>query len=223
MPIGSQPEGVPLRLHEAEGGDFESASHDETTGPMDEGHYRSLSRLALRVRPIEKAVGYARFSGWSTLLAGGCTLVFSFGNTPMLVFSLVLAGLGTRELTLARSLRSLDRKAPGKLAINQLMLGGLLMMYALTKLFSAPAAGVMESAMKADPMLQSTPELSGMFDDLIKLEQVATAAVYVLMIVVALFLQGLTAVYYLLKGMKLRKLHEQAPRWAVRVYQTIHS
>ena len=147
----------------------------------------------------------------------------AIGNTPMLVFCVLLAGIGTRELTLRRRLISLDPSAPRKLAINQLVLGALLVSYALYMLFSAPAQGVMESAMQSDPMLQSTPEIGSMLEDMTRLERVATGLMYVGMILVAIFVQGGTSGYYALKGRALRRLHKQSPAWCVRVYQCMHS
>jgi hypothetical protein len=195
----------------------------ETQPPLDDRDFDQIRMVVQRAKPIEKAVRYAHFSGWTTLLAGVLSIPFAFGNTPMLIFTVVLAGIGTRELTLRRSLKSLDQAAPTKLAINQLMLGGVLMIYAVFMLLSAPAETMVESAMNADPMMQSAPELNGMMDDLIQLEQVATALIYVGMIVLAVFFQGGTALYYFFKGPKLRKLHSETPDWVIRVYQTVHA
>lgn len=177
---------------------------------------------ARRAKSIEKVVRYANFSGWTTLLAGGLSLPFSLGNPPMMLFALVIAGIGTRELTLRRSLKVLDVKAPAKLAINQLMLGGALIVYAVFMLVSTPEQTMIESAMEADPMIQSTPELAGMMDELVVFERMATALIYVAMIFIAVIFQGSTALYYFLKGSKLRKMRQQTPNWVLEVYQTVH-
>jgi len=198
-----------------------SIPHPGLTNPLSDAHFDELRWASKRAKAIEKAVRYASFSGWTTLLAGALSLPFALGKPSMMIFALVIAGIGTRELTLCRSLRVLDSKAPKRLAINQVLLAASLSTYAIFMLMSPAGEGMVESAMKTDPMLQSTPELSGMFDDMIQLEHLATAIMYVMMIVIAVFIQGGTAMYYLLKGSKLKKMHKETPDWAVRVYQTL--
>ena len=226
LPIDPHHDEVSLHLHGSpEPHDSEKPSDPliGNAGPLSADDIEQIRLCSKRAKPIEKTVRYANFSGWTTLLAGVLSMPMAFGNTPMLLFVLVLAGLGTRELTLRRTLKQLDLKAPKKLAINQLMLGGALIIYAVFMLFSAPAQTMIESAMESDPTMQSTPELNGMMDDLIALEHLATALIYVGMIVLAVFFQGGTALYYFLKGSKLKKMHAKTPPWVLRVYRTIHS
>jgi hypothetical protein len=227
LPIDRQSHGASLRLHDQVPLGADSAPNigapSGSENPFSEIHLHQIELGSKRAKPIEKAVRYAHLSGWMTLLAGALSLPFAFNKPPMLIFALVIAGIGTRELTLHRSLKVLDCKAPKKLAINQVLLGGALIVYAVYMLASTPAQGMVESAMMADPMMQSTPELNGMMNDLVALEQVATALIYVGMIGLAVIVQGSTALYYLLKGSKLKKLHRDTPGWVVRVYQTVHS
>lgn len=185
-------------------------------------HYQQLMDFCKRVRPIERAAGYAKFSGWGTLLAGALSLPFALQSVVMMIFCVVLAGIGTRELTLRRTLLALETSAPRKLAINQLILGGVLSSYALFMLLIAPSESAMQSALDADPMLQSTPELTGMLDDMVNLEKLAKALMYAGLIVVAVLAQGSTSLYYGLKAKKLRLLHQSTPAWCVRVYRTMN-
>lgn len=202
--------------------DLDSVTHPGEHHAMSDAHLHQIAMCAKRAKPIEKAVRFASFSGWSTLLAGALSMPFAVGKPALLVFAIALAAIGTRELTLRRSLKVLDLRATKKLAINQLLLGGALMSYAVYMLMSVPSEGMISSALKSDPMLQSTPELSGMFDDLSQLEQTATALMYVAMILIALIMQGGTSLYYLRKGSKLKKLHNETPMWVVQVYQRVH-
>lgn len=218
MPTGSPSQPPHLRIGGSEPVNSAAQEHQ----PLSESDFDQIRLGARRAKSIEKVVRYASFSGWTTLLAGGLSLPFSLGNPPMIIFSLAIAGIGTRELTLRRSLKVLDPKAPAKLAINQLMLGGALMIYAIYMLAATPGQTMIESAMEADPMIQSTPELAGMMDDLVVFEQMATALIYVAMIFIAFIFQGGTALYYFLKGSKLRKMRQNTPDWVLRVYQTVH-
>ena len=79
---------------------------------IDESHYEQLEQLVRRAKPARKAASYAGFSGWMTLLAGVIQLPFAFGNPAMLLLCVVLAGIGTRELTLRRKLLKLEMSAP---------------------------------------------------------------------------------------------------------------
>ena len=205
--------------------DLVDRSHPGVSNPLSDAHLDQLAQFSKRVHPVEKCIGYAGFSGWMTLLTGVISMPFALHNSPMLIFVILIAGIGTRELSLRRSLKMLDMKAPKKLALNQVMLGGLLIGYAVFMLASPVGPGLVEKTMKTmktDPMLQSAPELSGTFDDLIAFEKIATAMIYVSMILIAFAFQGSTALYYLLKGKKLKKLHKHTPHWVIRVYQTIH-
>lgn len=207
----------PLRLQATES----TPTHPGTSNPLSDAHLDQLAKFSKRVRPIEKCIGYAGFSGWLTLLAGVVSLPFALSDSPMLVFLIIIAAIGTRELSLRRALKNLDAKAPKKLAMNQVILGSLLIAYAVFKLMAPAGPGLVESTMSTDPMLQNAPELSGTFDDLIAFEKIATAMIYVTMIFVAVFFQGSTALYYLMKSSKLKKLHKHTPYWVIRVYQTI--
>lgn len=219
LPVDPNPAHSPLRLLS----DQPAPQHPGAINPLSDAHLEQIRHASKRAKPIEKAIRYANFSGWTTLLAGALSLPFALGNLPMMIFALVIAGVGTRELTIRRQLMKLDLRAPKKLAINQLMLGSALIAYALYMLIASPSKTMIESAMEADPVMQSTPELAGMMDDLIQLEQVATAMMYVAMILLAFVFQGSTALYYLLKSKKLKKLHKHTPEWVIKVYQTIHS
>lgn len=219
LPVDPNPAHSPLRLQS----DQPAPSNSGEVNPLSDAHLNQIKLASKRAKPIEKAIRYANFSGWTTLLAGALSLPFALGNLPMMIFALVIAGVGTRELTLRRQLMKLDLRAPKKLAINQLMLGSALITYALYMLIATPSKTLIESAMEADPVMQSTPELAGMMDDLIQLEQVATAMMYVAMILLAFVFQGSTALYYLLKSKKLKKMHKHTPDWVIKVYQTIHS
>lgn len=194
--------------------------HPGIRSPMSDAHYQQLGEICRLARPVERAAGYAKFSGWTTLLAGACSLPFALSSFPMVIFCVSLAGIGTRELTLRRRLLALETTAPRKLSINQAVLGATLIAYGLYMLL-APSDSMMQTAIDSDPMLQSTPELAGMVDDLANLEKLAKAMMYAGLIVIAVLAQGSTAIYYGCKTKALKRLHKQSPQWCVRVYQTM--
>ncbi len=188
--------------------------------PLSEAHFAQIKQACIRARPINKAVRFASFSGTMTLGASALSLPFVLSNTPMIIFLLIIAGIGTRELTLRRSLNIFELRATRKLAINQLILGTVISIYAIIKLMSPPAATLVESAMQSDPTIANTPEIAGMMSDMIELEKMINTLIYIAMIPIAIGVQGGTAIYYHLKGKKLNTLLNNTPGWVIKVLLT---
>lgn len=219
---------LPTAGHRDEPGLRLSETHDAPAvraaqSPLDDDHFAQLGLLVRLARPVNRMAGYAKFSGWTTLLAGALSMPFALRNVPMLIFCVVLAGIGTRELTLRRRLLRLETPAAGKMAVNQLLLASALIAYSVYMLVSDSGGTVVASAIESDPMLRSTPELGGMMDDMVRIERLAKLLLYTGLIVVAVFIQGGTAVYYATRTGVLRRLHRRCPDWCVRVYQSVHA
>ena len=212
MPIPTHDDRPPLSL-----------ARDASSRVLEERHYQQLQELTRLARPARKAAGYAHFSGWATLLSGALSLPFTIGNIPMMVFCLSIAAIGTRELTLRRRLLELDASSPRKLAFNQLMLGGVLATYAIYMLMQPAGESTIASAASSDPSLQSVPEIAAQLDGLAQIEHVIRAGVYVLLLLIALLVQGGTAIYYACKARSLKRLHKRSPEWCVRVFSLVHA
>ena len=94
-------------------------------------------------RSIRRAAACARVSGVSLVVLGGISLVFAITNplsAGFLVSVAVLAN-GLVEWRYARRLAALDPRAPGVLAINQLLLGLAIAVYSAWQVFTLdPAA-----------------------------------------------------------------------------------
>ncbi|MGV6814718.1 MAG: hypothetical protein ACWA5W_06900 [Phycisphaerales bacterium] len=192
-------------------------SFSTQASPLKPAHFQQLEDAHRRARPVNKAVRFASLSGWMTLGAGACSLPFVLGNTKMMIFMLVIAGIGTRELTLRRSLNQFELRAARKLAINQLLLGAALSAYAIMMLLAGPGTTLVESAMQSDSTMGSNPEIAGMMDDMINLERTANMLIYIAMIPLAICIQGGTALYYTAKGKRLKTLLNTTPGWVIQV------
>lgn len=191
--------------------------------PLSEEQMRKIIDSGDRARPIRKAARFASGNGWLTLLAGFSTVPFAIGNTPLLIFAVLLGAIGTRELTLRRRLLRFIPRTTRKLAFNQLMLGALLSAYAVWMMIqSATSEGMIASKLNSDPMLQSAPELAGALDGLAELERLAMVGIYLLMIVVAVVVQGGSALYYLIKGRALARFCARTPGWVLAVHHAVH-
>ena len=200
---------------------FTSPAHPPSC-PLSDEQMQQIFDSGDRARPIRKAARFASGNGWLTLLAGFSTVPFAIGNIPLLTFAVLLGAIGTHELTLRRRLLRYIPKTTRKLAINQLMLGALLSGYAVWMMVqSATGEGMIASTLNQDPMLKSAPELAGALEGLAKLERLATIGIYLLMIVVAVIVQGGSALYYLLKGRALARFCARTPGWVIGIHHAV--
>jgi hypothetical protein len=209
-------DGSPLRFAPT------TAETQSLSNPLSDEQMKRIIDSGERAKPIRKAARFASGNGWLTLLAGFSTIPFALGNTPLLIFAVLLGAIGTRELTLRRRLLRFVPKTTRKLALNQLMLGALLSAYAVWMMIkSATSEGMIASKLSSDPMLQSAPELSGALDGLAELERLAMVGIYLLMIVVAIVVQGGSALYYIIKGRALARFCARTPKWVLDIHHAV--
>ncbi|GEM_PF-2565252 len=190
--------------------------------PLSRAQLDQLRHSVSNATPIRKCASYARFSGWSTLLAGALTLVFGLGDTTALVLGLALSFIGFREITLSKRVLSLELGAPMKLAVNQLALGACLALYAVFSIVTHdPSDSVLASSITNDPALAQAPELAQLGDQLAGFEQMARYAVWILLVVVAVIMQGGTAIWYALKKSRLNAIHAHNEPWVLDVHRVM--
>ncbi len=190
--------------------------------PLSLSHLRMLGSSVQSARPVRKASGYARMSGWMTLLAGAMSVLFSIGSLPGMILGLALAGFGMRELGLARRMDRLDGSAPVWLAINQLMLGAVLIAYAVYKVATYDSADSMiAGSLASDPTIASSPELAGTMDQLTQIEYLLSMGIAGVLVVVAFVVQGGTALYYITKRKRVNELRTHCPEWVLRVHEVM--
>ena len=190
--------------------------------PLTDIQMRMLGTSVQTAKPVRKAAGYAKASGWMTLIAGMVSVLFSLGSIPGMMLGMVLAGIGMRELGLARRLNALDMRAPMQLALNQLALGGALIVYAVWKIVTYDSANsVLAGSLASDPTIASMPEMAGTLDQLGQIEYLLSIGVSVVLIVCAFAMQGGTAIYYWRKKKKVQSLHTHSPSWILRIHQVM--
>jgi hypothetical protein len=198
-------------------------SNEQTdASPLSDLHIQMLGSSVKSAKPVRKAAGYARVSGWMTLMAGVVSVLFSLGSISGMMLGIILAAVGMRELGLARRLDALDLRAPAGLAINQLVLGAALIGYAAFKMVTFDAAnGVLAGSLGSDPTIASMPEMAGTLDELGRLEYLLNVGVSGVLIVVAFVMQGGTALYYWRKKKRVQTLHRHTPGWVLRVHEVM--
>jgi hypothetical protein len=159
-------------------------------------------------QPIRRAVGYARFDGWSVAILAGLTAICSLTSPVTLLLGVGMGAVAWFELREAKRLAAGDVNAPRRLAYNQLALAGLLIGYAAWQLI----AGVDTSELDAmRSQLGGDPAVTQMLDSL------ATGiplVIYGTLIVAAVLIQGATALFYLSRRKAVEAYVRATPEWA---------
>ncbi len=177
-------------------------------GPLTADQLAQVAAANRAARKVRRVVGVANFSGWTTGVFGGLTLLGGLFSTPALFLGAGMVFCGWNELRAASIVRRLDPRACKRLALNQLILFAFLVSYCAWSLFNA---------------LHAPPELSGMAgaDEILQDVQGMAQGLYVIMyggaIVLSAFVQGLTALYYAGRARTIREYLRATPAWIVDV------
>ena len=166
-----------------------------------------------RAGKLRRAIGLARFNGWSYAIAAVLTLVLGLVSTSIwgidLGVGLVLIAIF--ELRGAAGLKRLDLKAPRCLALNEAAVGVLLAVYAVWQLVAT-----LHGPNPLTAELAGNPDLAGYGGDLEPLgDSVRTmmVAAYAALLAFAILYQGAMALYFATRAAPVRTYAEQTPAW----------
>lgn len=178
-------------------------------GPLSPAHIAQLNEARARSRKVRRAAAVAAVSGWTLAFFAGITLLFAvFGDLVSLILGVALAVCATCELRGGAALRRLDPRAAKRLAVNQLVLGVIIVAYSGWSLNSA----------LHDPKLASLSGGSGdpQIDQTIQqITMAATWGLYGTLAIFGVLGPGLTAWYYASRGAVVRRFISQTPAWVV--------
>jgi hypothetical protein len=160
------------------------------------------------MRKVKRAVLTAQIDGWSVGVFGGLTALFGLTDLPSFALGVIMLGVAFFELRTADRLRRLDLAATKTLALNQLVLGGSLMTYAIIRLFTV-THGPSEFA----EAIAQEPALAQMLGPISDVAQQVLIAVYICLIAVAVFAQGGMALYYFTRGRHVHDYLATTPGW----------
>jgi hypothetical protein len=161
-----------------------------------------------RSAKLRRAVGVARFDAWMIAVFAALTGLTGLLDLPSVLLAAGMGFVAWREFRGAESLRRLDPAAARSLALNQLCLAGILIVYALFQIYqSYNRAGQYTAMAGGDAQLA---QMLGPIDQLVKL---LTISVYGLIILIAIVVQGGTALYYATRQRHLRQYLAQTPPW----------
>jgi hypothetical protein len=181
-------------------------------GPLSPHDLQILVDARLRAKKIRRAVTVARFDGWTIGIFAALTLLGSAISFSWIALALGvgMAAVAAIELRGAQALAALDLRAPKRLAFNQFFLGALLFAYAAWSLWS-----IWRNPGQFFPEIAQTPELATMLGSIEDISKLIGLALYGTLILVAITVQGGTALFYLSRARYLRAYIEQTPPWVI--------
>lgn len=232
-----RPEAAPAGPLELEGDAAEADPGDEHV-PLDENGFpmtplRGQDELwfvqaAQLYKPISSGVSTARASG-GLLVASGVLTLFWFGlimlgggaiteHAVTGVIGLIMLTLGVFERSAAKDLALARPGAPGRLAVNQLMLFGVIALWCGLQMRGA-GDGAQASAMSTEVAAQ-VPEMA---EQIQALESGLVYMIFGFILVTSLIFQGVLAAYYLSRRKRVRAFHEELPPWVGDIVRTVAS
>lgn len=176
--------------------------------PASPQHLEQIDAARKRGKAINNCAGVAKLSGWTIAIFGAITVITSIGSIIGMALGVGMCVLAQYELRGAKDIRRLNADAPKKLARNQLILGGLVLLYSLGSLWTA-----LHTPSELAEALGS--EGAQMFGSYIEMERYAYIALYGTMIVGAILGCGGTALYYARRKQLIEKYVRETPPWIV--------
>jgi len=163
-----------------------------------------------RATKLRRAAGVARFDGWMVASFAVLTGLTGFSSFSTLLLAAGMGYVAWREFRGAEQFRRLDPTAAPALAINQLVLAGILIVYALWQAYQSATAPSDLSAMTG-----GDAQLSNMIGPIDHLIRLLTLSVYGLIVLVAIFVQGGTALYYHSRQRFVKDYIARTPAWII--------
>jgi hypothetical protein len=164
---------------------------------------------------IRRAGTAAVFDGWMIAVFAVITALTGLTHVPSLLLGLGMMWVAWQEFRGARLLRRLQPSASRSLAKNQIVLAAILISYAIWQGYHGmTGAGSLTASAGGDPQLT---RLLGPIDQLINL---ITLSVYGLLVLIAIFVQGGTALYYFTREKYVNAYLRQTPDWILNLQRS---
>jgi hypothetical protein len=173
-------------------------------------HFKQIAEARTAAKRVRRAVGVARFDGWTIGLFGGLTLLLSLTSPSGLAIGVGMIAIAAVELWGAARLGRLDPSAPRMLGFNQIAVALLLTAYAAWSMYAVAYGPAATSTMSADER-----ELATMLGPVDELSRQIQYVIYGIVILVAVFGQGSLALYYFSRARHVRAYLEQTPPWII--------
>ena len=179
--------------------------------PLPDDVPQQLAAATARWKRLRKAATYASFDAWTLAIIGALSLACGgYSSVLGVMISFALLGSAFFEFRSVGRLRRLDSIALKHLAYNQLALASALILYAIISIIQISHGGGMVSSVN-----QQLVEAGGGSIDAQTQGTISSVLelMYGLLIVVAVGVQGGTALYYLSRRKYLQEYLDQTPVW----------
>jgi hypothetical protein len=161
-----------------------------------------------RFGPIRKAIRYAQIDGWSIAVFAMLTALCGISSPVNLLLGAAMGTIAWVELHESARLKQAATGALRRLSYNQLALAGVLIIYAIWQLWHGSDLTDIQSLKNQVGADNQTVKMMESLGSLIN------TLVYGILIVIAVFVQGGTALYYRSREKYLRQYLTQTPDWA---------
>ena len=163
-------------------------------------------------KPVKRAISVASFDAWTIALFAAGSLACGFGSASGIFIGVAMGAIAAVEFYGLSRLRRLDVRAPKLLALNQLAFAAMLIAYGAWSLYLA--------ATNPNPLgAAASPEMDQVLGDYSGMMRTLNAAIYGGVIVVAIVVQGGTALFYFSRGNKVREYVQNTPNWILQMQQ----
>ncbi len=171
---------------------------------------QAITLAKQQARKITKAAKAATFSGWTCGVFGGLTMLMGIFSLVSFLLGAALTASAIIELRGATALRRFDLDAPKRLAINQVVLSAVLIVYAVWSIYAAMTAPGMY-----DEYLAAGGDMAATLEPIANIQKAVTLGFYGLVILASVFAQGGMALYYITRRKHIAAYLENTPVWAV--------
>jgi hypothetical protein len=173
---------------------------------------RQLHAAQAAWRPIGRAVRYATFDAWTLAILAILSLPCAIGGVVGVLMALALGVLAYFEFRAVKRLKRLDPDAPRRLAVNQLVLAGAIVLYCVWNLaLEATGHGISTQLKSYVPDLDSSdPQATDMVRTMVY-------ALYATLAVVGGGIPVLTAWYHRSRTQLLQVYLAGTPAWILQM------
>ncbi len=179
-----------------------------TASPLSEHHLRTIAEAERRTRSIRNAARVAAFNGYSCAIVAALSAPFALFSLATAVMTIAVSAVAYNEFRGRRLIYRLDVRGPRVLGWNQIALLSVVVGYCVYSIAIA--------CLSPNPYgeyIQRTPELAPYLTPIAKWYVTVTGAVYTVVIVVSIAVQGITARYYFKRERLIREHLARTPHW----------
>ncbi|HEV8290375.1 MAG TPA: hypothetical protein VGP94_00560 [Tepidisphaeraceae bacterium] len=173
---------------------------------------RELTDARVAHKYVRRAIAVATFDGWTVAAFAIANCLCGLADLPSMIIGLALGGVAYVEIRGASQLRRLDLSAPRRLGFNQILLGTLLVVYAIWQIYEH-----LHGPARFAEITQADARVGKRFEDMFRSLAVA---IYGCLIIFAIVAQGGAALFYFTREKYLKDYRQRTAAWILQMQQT---